>query len=215
MRVLVEPTQEWSEMFNSAWRLERDFFYSPKMNGVDWPAVRAAYTKLLPLAGSRGDLNYLIGEILGELGNSHTYVAGGDEMPEELRVPTAYLGADFALDAASGRYRLATIYPGDNTRNTYRSPLTQPGIDVSQGNYLLAIDGVDLRAPVDPYSLLVGKQDRTVKLTVAQTPGRQAPRRDRAAGQGRAVTARAGVDRSQPGSGLQGFRRPDRLHLSL
>jgi tricorn protease len=86
-------------------------------------------------------------------------------------VPTGYLGADFALDAASGRYRLATIYPGDNTRDTYRSPLTQPGVDVSQGDYLLAIDGVDLRSPVDPYSLLVGKQDRTVKLTVAATPG--------------------------------------------
>jgi tricorn protease len=169
MRVLVEPTQEWAEMFNSAWRLERDFFYSPKMNGVDWPAVHTAYAKLLPLVGSRGDLNYLIGEILGELGNSHTYVGGGDEMPEELRVPTAYLGADFVLDESSGRYRLATIYPGDNTRETYRSPLMQPGIDVKAGDYLLAIDGVELRAPVDPYSLLVGKQDRTVKLAVAET----------------------------------------------
>jgi tricorn protease len=169
MRVRVEPTLEWAEMFNSAWRLERDFFYSPKMNGVDWPAVRTAYAKLLPLAGSRGDLNYLIGEILSELSNSHTYVSGGDEMPEELRVPTAYLGADFALDAASGRYRLATIYPGDNTRETYRSPLTQPGIDVRAGDYLLAIDGMELQAPVDPYSLLVGKQDLTVKLTVAES----------------------------------------------
>jgi tricorn protease len=169
MRVLVEPTQEWSEMFNSAWRLERDFFYGAKMNGVDWPAVRAAYAKLLPLAGSRGDLNYLIGEMLGELSNSHTYVGGGDDMPEELRVPTAYLGADIALDAVSGRYRLATIYPGDNTRSTYRSPLTQPGIDVRQGDYLLAIDGVELRAPLDPYSLLVGKQDRTIRLSVAET----------------------------------------------
>ena len=167
MRVLVEPTQEWAEMFNSAWRLERDFFYSPKMNGVDWSAVRAAYAKLLPLVGSRSDLNYLIGEILGELSNSHTYVGGGDEMPEEQREPTAYLGADFALDAASGRYRLATIYPGDNTREAYRSPLTQPGLDVHTGDYLLAIDGVELRAPVDPYSLLIGKQDRTVKLTIA------------------------------------------------
>jgi tricorn protease len=170
LRAFVEPTQEWAEMFNSAWRLERDFFYSRKMNGVDWQAVRSAYAKLLPLAGSRGDLNYLIGEVLGELGNSHTYVGGGDEMPEELRVPTAFLGADFALDAASGRYRLATIYPGDNTRETYRSPLTQPGIDVRAGDYLLAIDGAELRAPVDPYSLLVGKQDFTVKLTVAATP---------------------------------------------
>jgi tricorn protease len=171
MRVFIEPTQEWAEMFNSAWRLERDFFYSAKMNGVDWNAVRATYTKLVPLVGSRSDLNYLIGEILGELGNSHTYVSGGDEMPEELRVPTAYLGADFALDAASGRYRLTKIYPGDNTRDTYRSPLTQPGIDVRTGDYLLAVDGVELRAPVDPYSLLVGKQDFTVKLTVAESPG--------------------------------------------
>src|SRR5262249_36839374 len=97
MRVRVEPTQEWVEMFNSAWRLERDFFYSPKMNGVDWQAVRASYAKLLPLAGSRADLNFLIGEMIGELANSHPYVSGGDEMPEEKRVSTAYLGADFAL----------------------------------------------------------------------------------------------------------------------
>ncbi|MFZ1906752.1 MAG: PDZ domain-containing protein [Steroidobacteraceae bacterium] len=173
MRVLVEPTQEWAEMFNSAWRLERDFFYSPKMNGVDWDAVRAAYSKLLPLVGSRADLNYLIGEILGELSNSHTYVGGGDELPEEQREPTAYLGADFALDGASGRYRLATIYPGDNTREEYRSPLTQPGLDVHAGDYLLAIDGVQLRAPVDPYSLLVGKQDRTVRLSVAGADGKE------------------------------------------
>jgi tricorn protease len=156
-------------MFNSAWRLERDFFYSSKMNGVDWPAVRASYAKLLPLVGSRGDLNYVIGELQGELGNSHTYVGGGDEMPEEQRAPTAFLGVDFALDAPSGRYRLATVYRGDNTREAYRSPLTQPGIAVKAGDYLLAIDGTELRAPLDPYSLLVGKQDSTVRLTVADS----------------------------------------------
>jgi tricorn protease len=171
MRVLVNPREEWAEMFDSAWRLERDFFYGTKMNGVDWPAVRTAYAKLLPLVGSRGDLNYLIGEIQGELGNSHTYVGGGDDMPAELRAPTAYLGADFALDAASGRYRFAAIYPGDNTREDYRSPLTQPGIEVKTGNYLLAIDGAELHAPIDPYNLLVGKQDFTVRLTLADTPG--------------------------------------------
>lgn len=170
MKVRVEPTQEWVEMFNSAWRLERDFFYSSKMNGVDWQAVRASYGKLLPLVGSRGDLNFLIGEMLGELSNSHTYVGGGDELPEDKRVPTAYLGADFALDAASGRYRLATVFPGDNTRERYRSPLSVPGVDVRSGEYLLAIDGQELKAPVDPYSLLVGKQDSTVRLTVADNP---------------------------------------------
>ncbi len=169
MRVRVEPTQEWAEMFNSAWRLERDFFVNTKMNGVDWNGVRTAYTKLLPLVGSRGDLNFLIGEILGEMSNSHTYVSGGDEMPEERRVPTAYLGADFSLDGASGRYRFATVYPGDNTRSAYRSPLTEPAIDVHAGDYLLAIDGQELKAPVSPYSLLVGKQDSTVRLTVSDS----------------------------------------------
>ncbi len=83
MRVRVEPTQEWTEMFNSAWRLERDFFVSKPMNGVDWAGVRQAYGALAPLVGSRGDLNYLIGEMLGEMSNSHTYVGGGDAMPEE------------------------------------------------------------------------------------------------------------------------------------
>jgi tricorn protease len=171
MRVLVDPRAEWAEMFASAWRLERDFFYNTQMNGVDWPAVRAAYAKFLPLLGSRGDLNYTIGELIGELGNSHTYVGGGDEMPEEERVPTAYLGADFTLDAASGRYRLATIYRGDNTRAAYRSPLTEPGLDVRPGDYLLAIDGIELRSPTDPYSLLVGKQNATVRLSLSETAG--------------------------------------------
>jgi len=170
MRVRIEPTQEWNEMFNSAWRLERDLFYSPRMNGVDWQAVRASYAKLLPLVGSRSDLNYLIGEIIGELGNSHTYVGGGEDMPEENRVPTAFLGADFAYDPGSGRYKFATIFPGDNTRDNYRSPLTASGVDVRAGELLLAIDGQELKAPTDPYSLLVGKQDSTVRLTVADAP---------------------------------------------
>ena len=171
MRVRVEPTQEWAEMFHSAWRLERDFFYSSKMNGVDWPAVRTSYVRLLPLVGSREDLNYLIGEIIGELSNSHTYVGGGAEIPEEQRVPTAFLGADFAVDGSSGRYRLANILTGDNSRDKYRAPLTAPGVDVRAGDYLLAIDGQELKVPTDPYSLLAGKQDGTIRLTVAESPG--------------------------------------------
>jgi len=170
MHVRIEPTQEWGEMFNSAWRLERDLFFSPKMNGVDWQAVRASYAKLLPLVGSRSDLNYLIGEIIGELGNSHTYVGGGEDMPEESRVGTAFLGADFALDNASGRYKFASVLSGDNTRDKYRSPLTASGVDVRTGEYLLAVDGQELKAPADPFSLLVGKQDSTLRLTVADGP---------------------------------------------
>jgi tricorn protease len=170
MRVRIEARQEWAEMFANAWRIDRDFLFSTKMNGVDWPAVRAQYQKLLPLVGSRTDLNYLIGELIAELSNSHTYVGGGDELPADRRVPTAFIGADFALDNASGRYRLAKIYPGDNTREHYRAPLNVPGLDVRAGDYVLAIDGVELKAPIDPYSLLVGKLEGTVKLTVSDAP---------------------------------------------
>ena len=121
-------------MFDNAWRLERDLFFSPVMNGVDWKAVHDSYRKLLPLAGSREDLNYLIGQMLGEMGNSHTYVGGGDDGDTAPRRTRGLLGVDFALDPASGRYRFATIYPGDNTRDDYRSPLAQPGLNVKAGD---------------------------------------------------------------------------------
>ena len=171
MRMLVDPPVEWAEMYDNAWRLERDLFFSTAMNGVDWSAVHDSYRKLLPLLGSREDLNYLIGQMIGEISNSHTYVGGGDDGDTTPTVKAALLGADFALDPASGRYRFATIYPGDNTRDDYRSPLAQPGIDVKAGDYLLAVNGVELRAPADPDSLLqAADADTTVDLTVADSP---------------------------------------------
>jgi tricorn protease len=141
------------------------------MNGVNWQAVHDAYAKLLPLVGSRQDLTFLIGEMQGELGNSHTYVGGGDEDDPVEATPTALLGVDFALSPASGRYAFARIYPGDNTRDAYRSPLTEPGVDVHQGDVLLAVDGHELKAPMDPYSLFVGVDDQPVTLTVSNNPG--------------------------------------------
>jgi tricorn protease len=170
LRIQIDPRQEWREMFESAWRLERDFFYNTKMNGVDWNAVRSSYEKLLPLVGSREDLNYLIGEVQGELGNSHTYVGGGDEDNPTESVHTGFLGADIALDPSSGRYYFARIFTGDNTREGYRAPLAQPGIKVAKGDYLLAVDGHELKAPTDPYSLFVGKDEGTVTLTIADSP---------------------------------------------
>ena len=172
LRALVDPAQEWQEMFENAWRLERDLFFSPAMNGQDWQGVHDRYRKLLPLMGSREDLNWLIGQVIGEIGNSHTYVGGGDDGDTTPAVHAGLLGADFALDAASGRYRFATIYPGDNTRDDYRSPLAQPGLDVHAGDYLLAIDGAELKAPADPDSLLqLADADTTVDLTIATSPG--------------------------------------------
>ncbi len=175
MRERVDPRQEWSEMFENAWRLERDLFYSASMNGDDWQRVHDSYARLLPLLGTREDLNYLIGQIQGELGNSHTYVGGGDDGDRTEAVATPLLGADYAQDAATGRYRFAMIYPGDNTRSHYRSPLTEPGVDVHAGDFLLAVNGQELRAPDTPYSIMVGLQG-PVTLTVARSA--TAPRRD-------------------------------------
>ena len=172
MRVLADPPAEWAEMFENAWRLERDLFFSPAMNGQDWKAVHDTYARLVPQLGSREDLNYLIGQMLGEIGNSHTYVGGGDDGDTAPKAHSAQLGVDWALDPASGRYRFAVIYPGDNTRDDYRSPLAQPGLAVKAGDYLLAINGVDLRAPANPDSLLqLTDANTTVDLTVADTPG--------------------------------------------
>jgi tricorn protease len=171
VRALVDPLLEWDEMFENAWRLERDLFYSPPMNGVDWKGVHDSYRKLLPLAGSREDLNYLIGQMLGELANSHTYVGGGDDADTTPAAHSALLGVDWGLDGASGRYRFARIYSGDNTRDDYRSPLAQPGLNVNPNDFLLAINGVELIAPTDPDSLLLlGDAETTVALTIAGGP---------------------------------------------
>lgn len=171
MWVQVEPEEEWTEMYNMAWRLERDFFVNREMNGVNWQAVHDRYARLLPRMGSREDLNYLIGEMIGELSNSHTYVGGGDLDYHVHRTPTGLLGVDFALDAKSGRYYFKTIYPGDNTRANYRSPLTEPGVNVKAGDYLLAVNGRELKAPTNPYSLFVGTANQDVEITVADNAG--------------------------------------------
>jgi tricorn protease len=171
LRELVDPKQEWTEMFENAWRLERDLFFSPPMNGVDWQGVHDRYRLLLPLAGSREDLNYLIGQVLGEISNSHTYVGGGGDGDTTPQAHSALLGVDWALDVASGRYKFAAIYPGDNTRSDYRSPLAQPGLNVKTGDYLLAVNGAELKAPTVPDSLLqLADADTTVELTIADRP---------------------------------------------
>ncbi|HWE46833.1 MAG TPA: S41 family peptidase [Caulobacteraceae bacterium] len=172
MRVEVDPPKEWAEMFNNAWRLERDLFFSSEMNEVNWQAVHDNYAKLLPELGSREDLNYLIGQMISELSNSHTYVGDGDDGDSQPKPSAALLGVDWTVDAATGRYRIAKIYPGDNTREGegYRSPLGAPGLDVHEGDYVLAINGTELRTPDDPDKLLqLADAQTTVDLTIADS----------------------------------------------
>ncbi|MBB5606390.1 tricorn protease [Janthinobacterium sp. S3M3] len=176
LRIEIDPPAEWAQMFNDAWRLERDLFISSTMNGQNWEQVRERYAALLPQLGSRSDLNWLLSEMLGELGNSHVYVGGGDNGDTGPIASPARLGVDWELDQPSGRYRINRIYAGDNTRPAYRSPLRQPGLQVSAGDYVLAINGEELRAPTVPDALLqTSGAAKPVELTIAGRP--DGPRR--------------------------------------
>jgi tricorn protease len=145
------------------------------MSGVDWNRERTKYAALLPHAASRYDLNYVLGEMIGELSTSHTYVGGGD-YPNLKPVDVGVLGVDFEAEAAHGLYRFKKIYPGENWQAALRSPLTEPGIGVKEGNYLLAVNGRALRAPRNPYELFVNTAEENVTLTVNDKPAEDGAR---------------------------------------
>jgi tricorn protease len=169
MQKKVNYAKEWKQIFDEAWRLERDFFYAPNMHGVDWELMHRLYGQLLPYVAHRSDLNYLIGEMIGELCCSHTYVSGGDRPKVEL-VKTGLLGVDWDLDTLSGYYRIKRIYPGENWKENLRSPLTEPGVDIQEGEYIVAVDGKTLKYPTNPYSLFENTVGKTVTLKVNSNP---------------------------------------------
>jgi tricorn protease len=175
MRAEIDPTQEWKEIFNEVWRQERDYFYEAAMNGVDWEKMREKYAQLLPYVSDRYSLTYILAEMIGELSNSHTYVGGG-EYPDLHPVNVGVLGVDFELDQASGAYRIKKIYPGENWDQALRSPLTEPGINVKEGDYLLAVNGRSLRAPQNPYELFVNTANETVTVTMNSKPSEDGSR---------------------------------------
>jgi tricorn protease len=167
MEIHVDPRAEWSQMFNEAWRIQRDFFYDPKMHGANWPAVREKYRPFLAHVGHRTDVNYIFAEMFGELVVGHAYVSGGD-MPETDRVPVGLLGADYEI--VDGFYRFKRIYSGENWNPELRAPLTEPGVNVSKGDYLLAVNGRPLKAPVNIYSLFEKTAGQQTVLKVNSKP---------------------------------------------
>jgi tricorn protease len=170
------PHDEWVQIFNEVWRRYRDYFYVDNMHGYDWPALQKQYAPLLDYVAHRADLNYVMGEMVAELNIGHAYIAGGDwEQPH--RTPVALFGGRLELDAAAGRYKIARIFKGQNEEERYRSPLTEIGVDVKVGDYVLAIDGQDLPANENPYRLLRNKADRPVELTVNSTPSLEGSRK--------------------------------------
>jgi tricorn protease len=176
MRALVDPPQEWREIYNEVWRQERDYFFEASMNGVDWQKIKDKYAQLLPYVADRYSLTYIMAEMIGELSNSHTYVGGG-ESPDLHPVNVGQLGADYEVDAASGIYRIKKIYPGENWDAHVRSPLTEPGVNIKEGDYLIAINGRTLRAPQTPDELLTNTANEVVTLSVNAKPSADGARK--------------------------------------
>jgi tricorn protease len=168
------PAEEWAQIFDEVWRRYRDFFYVENMHGYDWQALGEQYRQLLPHVAHRSDLNYVISEMIAELNIGHAYIEGGDfEIPARPRV--ALPGARFEADGASGRYRIAEIFRGHNEEPAYRSPLTAIGVDARAGDYVLAINGVELTTADNPYRRLQHVTD-PVKLTLNTTPSPEGAR---------------------------------------
>ncbi len=162
----VNPREEWNEIFEEVWRRFRDYFYVKNMHGLDWDAVGQQYRELLPHVAHRSDLTYVLTEMIAELNIGHTYVDGGDYVRPERPV-VGLPGATFALDEEKNLYRISKIYPGHNEEPKYRSPLTELGVKASEGDYVLAIDGVKLAGNDNPYRLLQNKSQR-VELTLSK-----------------------------------------------
>jgi tricorn protease len=167
MEVRVDPPAEWRQMYHEAFRLERDFFYDGGFHGLDLKATEKAYEPYLAGVGSRADLNYIFREAFGNLTVGHMYVVGG-ESPEVQPVPVGLLGADYRIE--NDRYRFSHIYDGENWNPQLRAPLTQPGVNVAEGEYLLAVNGREVSGSSNIYSFFEMTADKSVVLRVGPDP---------------------------------------------
>jgi tricorn protease len=175
LQMMVDPRAEWSEIYRETWRIQREYFYDAKMHGANWQAIHEKYLPLLSHVGHRVDLGYLIAMVGGELTVGHSYLLGTGDVPgEENSAPVGLLGADYKID--QGCYRISHIYNGENWNPDLRAPLSAPGIDVSEGDYLLEVNGRPLTAAMNVYSLFEGTSGRQTVLRVSRTPSLETSR---------------------------------------
>jgi len=167
--VKVDPLAEWPQIFDEAWRINRDYFYDPNMHGADWPAMKEKYSVFLPDLACRSDLNRLIQWMCSELCVGHHRVYGPyDQMGKSQTVGVGLLGADYVI--SDNRYRIAKIYGGLNWSPDLKSPLTEPGLNVKNGDYILAVNGNDVTADKNIYSFFENTQGKIVELTIGEKP---------------------------------------------
>jgi tricorn protease len=167
MKIYVDPRAEWEQMFREVGRIERDFFYDPNLHGANLKALMAQYQPFVDNVMSRADLNYIFGDMLGEITAQHVYIFGG-ERPEVKQVNVGLLGADYTID--HDRYRFAKVYYGENWNPDLRAPLTEPGVNVRQNEYLLAVDGREVHGSDEIYKFFIERAGKAVELKVGPDP---------------------------------------------
>jgi tricorn protease len=168
IEVRIDPAAEWKQIFDEAWRINRDYFYATNMHGHDWPVLKKKYEVFLPHLACRNDLNRVIQWMCSELGVGHHRVGGGDGPFTPRVVPGGLLGADYAIE--NGSYRIKKVYGGLNWNPDLRSPLTEPGVDVRAGEYLLAVNGKNLKPPANLYALFENTAGKIIEITVGPKP---------------------------------------------
>ncbi len=168
LEMKIDPQKEWNQIYVDAWRIFRDYFYVNNIHGVNWTEVRNRYNALLPYVSHRADLDYILNEIVAETNTGHTYVDWGD-FENVKRIDNGLLGAELTADDASGRYRISKIYKGENWNSSRRSPLTEQGVDVKEGDFIISIDGKDVTTALNPYMLLENKTGKPVEIKVNST----------------------------------------------
>ncbi|MFH0864792.1 MAG: PDZ domain-containing protein [Bacteroidota bacterium] len=168
MKIWVDQKAEWKEIFDESWRQMRDFFYDPDMHDVNWIKIKEKYSPLVPYVNHRADLTYIIGEMIGELSIGHAYVGGGD-LPEVTKIKTGLLGAELSKDASSGYFKIDKILKGENWTTKARSPLTEVGVDIDEGEFIIEVNGKSTKDVKDIYELLVNTAGKQVELTVNKT----------------------------------------------
>ena len=170
LKMWLDLKAEWKQIFNEAWRMERDFYYEPKMHGLDWAAMKKRYGRLLPYASCRQDIIYIIGELIGELSTSHTYVSGGDRLRQADQVNVGMLGVDWEIDKTHNRYRFKKIYRVPDWSRDVLPPLMRPGVDVQAGDYILQVNEQEVTADLNIYSYFQNLAGKQVTLLVNSKP---------------------------------------------
>lgn len=170
LKMKIDPLREWLQIFNEAWRLERDFYYDASMKGLDWAAMKKKYKPLIKRASCRQDVRYIIGELIGELSTSHTYIFGGDRQRSAKRVNIGMLGADYEADTKNKRYRFKKIYRVPDWSRRVIPPLHGPGIHVEPGDYLLAVNGEPMTTERNLYSYFQDLAGKQVTLRINNKP---------------------------------------------